>query len=226
MIHISLGKHCDISYNIKKYINNDIPTQFFDNLRTDFKCILYILKLINIELILNLENIIVDKETYNESNDVAISFKNFKEQQLTLLSRHDIQLRHNENNEELNNEELNNKLIEFINTYKRRFERLISLITSDNKLCFIYRVPEIDYNLFNFNDNIEEFNKVLCTINKNIKYCLIILVNSPEDYIYIKKKDCLNINISTFIDTTIQNDWTNNHYDWDNIFNIIKKNTF
>jgi hypothetical protein len=41
---------------------------------------------------------------------------------------------------------MSNKLIEFFNKYKRRFNRLITLIKSNNKLCFMYRVTStIDY---------------------------------------------------------------------------------
>jgi hypothetical protein len=85
MYFISLGRNCCVAYNIKKFINNDIPTNFFDWLRTDFKCALNILNLRNIETIFNDKNIIIDKETYKDKQDLGISFKNFLNNDLCLF---------------------------------------------------------------------------------------------------------------------------------------------
>ena len=84
-----MGRSCAISYNIKKYINNDIPTQFFDWSRSDFKCILIVLNLRMIDTLFNIENLIIDKESY-KPNDISITLKNFVEDKLTLLYHHDI----------------------------------------------------------------------------------------------------------------------------------------
>jgi hypothetical protein len=212
MYYISLGRHCDVAYNIKKFINNDIPTQFFDWSRTDFKCILFILNLRIIDTIFNNENIIVDKEIYKNEGDMCMTLRNFERDNLCLLYHHDIP------HKEYNEEEMNEKLLEFIDKYKRRYTRLIELIKTDKKICFIYRIT----NEFNYNDT-KLFNNILTCINENINYILVLLVDEEGEYIYCKYKDYFKLNLKHFIDINVVPDWTTNNVDWKKIFEIIEK---
>ena len=245
MKYISLGRHCDVVYNIKKNIDDSVPTQFFDWVRTDFKCVLDILKLERTEpeallevsetgfySIFNIENIIIDDKTFAIDKQIGVTLKNFENKQNTLLFRHDIPLK------EYNDAELNNQITEFITKYKRRFDRLIELIKLEpstnasetleqkcsplnNKLVFIYKAL---YNgNINFETDIDDFKNIITTINKNVDYCLVVLVKSEENYILIKSKNYLKINISTFIDKNIPFEWTRKQIDWKQIFNIIQR---
>lgn len=219
MYFISLGRHCWIAYHIKKYINNDIPTQFFDWSRNDFKCVLYMLNLRIIDTIFNIENIIVDKELFKKDNEITITFKNFVKDELSLLYHHDIPYK------EYSEEEMNEKLLEFIEKYKRRHNRLIELIKTDKKLCFIYHI----INNFNYDDT-NLFNDILKSINKNINYILILLIEEEEEkkedsYIYCKYDYYIKINLKKFMNVNFidsNQDWKQQQYDWEKIFELIQ----
>jgi len=216
MHFISLGRKCDTKFNINKYINQDFLTLFFDWLRSDFKCVLYILNLKNIYDILNIDNFTIDKDIFAHLNHLTITFKNFEKENLTLIFHHDIEL-----TDYYNDEELNNKLFWFIDRYKRRFDRLIELIKSDKKLCFIYKNSD---NIIDFETDIDEFEKVLKTINENVNYLLVILVETEEKYQFIKYENYLKINLSKFIQEgkIDYSDYTLSHIEWEKIFTIIK----
>jgi hypothetical protein len=212
MYYISLGRHCNVAYNIKKFIDNNIPTQFFDWSRTDFKCVLFILNLRVIDTIFNIENIIVDKESYKHENEFAMTLNNFVKDNLCLLYHHDIKYK------EYNQLEINKELIIFINKYKRRYSRLIELIKINKQKCFIYNIT----NDFDYNDA-TLFNKILTSINEHINYILVLLIEEEDDtYIYCKYKDYFKINLKHFKDINIAYEWTNQNYDWKKIFEIIE----
>jgi hypothetical protein len=206
---ISLGRNCDVAYNIKHFTPGE--TNFFDWTRTDFKCVLYILNLKNIDTLLNAENIIIDKKL----DDISILFKNFEKDNLTLLFHHDIIVK------EYSVQEMSKQISGFIDKYKRRYDRLINLIKTDNKIYFIYHITAgFDYN------DCELFDQYIKNINTNINYMLVLLVEEPEttDYILCKNKNCLKINITHFLNKNIPFDWTRSCYDWKSIFDIIKNN--
>ena len=211
--YISLGRHCFTSHQIKNCINSNIPTQFFDWSRTDFKCILFILNLRCIDTIFNLENILVDKELYKEENDLNITLKNFVKDDLILWYHHEIKC------DEYTELELNEKLKEFIDKYKRRYNRLIELIKSDKKLCFIYAITNgIDYN------DCDYFSKILASINENSKYVLVLLIEEEDPYKIIHHNNYIKINLTHFRYYNITPDWRRNDYDWKGIFETIKQN--
>ena len=214
MHFISLGRHCATSYNIRKYIDSNIETQFFDWLRTDFKCVLEVLNVKNINEIFNIENIIVDKELYKDDNNLSITLKNFVKNNSTLLFHHDILL------SEYIEQETNQKLIEFIDKYKRRYDRLIELIKTNKKLYFIYFITEnFDYNDTNI------FNILVLKINKNINYVLILMKEEKQGscYIYNIYNNYIEINITNFVLDSYTDDWTLNKYDWKKMFELIQQ---
>jgi predicted Zn-dependent protease len=213
---ISLGKYCFIAKNIKIYVNNNVPTNFFDWVRTDFKCVLYILKLKNIESTFNIENLNIDKETFKHQNNLTITLKHFDDENLTLLFHHDIKL-----DEYILNP--NDNLIEFINKYKRRHERLINLINTNSKLyfiCYIINIYEFDLNDFNI------FDEILKSINKNINYKLIVLVeDNDKTYTYVLYENYVKINIIKYLKKDVNSkdfDWIKSQYDWKSIFELIQ----
>lgn len=205
-------------------MNNNSPTNFFDQLRSDFKCILEILNIENIDDIINIKNIIIDKELYKTENSLSITFKNFVNNNLTLLFHHDIYL-DAYNKEELKqpNKELNSILIEFINKYKRRYTRLIDLIKSDKKIYFFHSITEsnFDYN------NTNTFENIIKKINKNTNYVLVLFVKDfvKEPYNYIIFNNYIKINLNNFLikNQSERNDWKESNYDWKKIFQLIKE---
>ena len=216
MIYISLGRHCDVASNIKTYLQKEHPTQFFDWVRTDFKCILHILKLNSIETLFNVENIEVDNVTYKHENNISITLKNFNKENLILLFHHDILW------QDYTDIEMKEQLIQFIDKYKRRFDRLLELIKSNNRLCFIYRITgKIDYK-----NDIDNFYNLLKDINTDINFMLVMLVDQSTDSEKIIKYDkYLKINLSHYyLYNPIKNDWTLKHIDWKKVFDLIENN--
>jgi hypothetical protein len=208
--YISLGRHCDVAFNIKKHTQFNEPTHFFDLLRTDFKCVLYILNLKNIESLFNIENINIDKITYKLDNDIRITLKSFENDKLTCMSHHDVCI--DNYNEDC--------IIQFIEKYKRRFNRLIDLINSNNEIIFIYRVTE---NAFNEQTDTELFINTILSINKNAIFCLVLLVENDDNFLVVSEKNYLKINIKGLIDTNISQTWMMEHVDWSRLFNIIQE---
>jgi hypothetical protein len=217
MKYVSLGRHCDVAFNIKKY-NTNSPSFFFDWARIDFKCCLYILKLNNIETFLNKENIIVDKQMFSAEKEICFKFKNFDENNNILYFHHENDVEQYD----ATDVELDCMIDKFINKYTKRFIKMVNLICSEEEIIFIYRDTD---NIFK-ETYVNEFIDCIFKINKNVVFCLIILTEDNDDFLYIKKKNYLKINISKFInyDLVEYDDWTIQKYDWVKIFNIITNN--
>lgn len=216
MKFISLGRHCDVAFNIKKYTNNDNPTHFFDWVRTDFKCVLFILKLTNFRSLFNIRNFKIDKQSYAHDNQICITLKNFERDNLTMLFHHDIPLK------DYSVVEMCSESQNFITKYHRRYDRLIELIKSDKKIIFIHRATI----QFDYENDIECFHKKLRNINKDIIFCLVILIEEEENEIFIKNEKYLKINLSYFINKNIEFSWERLDVDWKSVFELIKTNAF
>ena len=202
-VFISLGKHCDVAYNIKRYTNGSI-THFFDWIRNDFNAVLYILSQQNIDDILNIENIVYNDETSH------LFLKTTSDKQMTLLFTHEEII-----------EPYEESIINFINKYKRRFYRLIDLIKSNKNICFIYHVISDVVT----EDNIIEFENIFKNINNNINYSLCILVNSTTDYLCFCDDKYLQFNTNKYTINSTDNFslWTNPHINWGYVFRTATK---
>jgi hypothetical protein len=220
-VYISLGRRCDVAHNIKKFnLNNNKfkKTNFFDWLRCDFKCMLEILKLKQPNILLNKNNIVIDKELFRVDSNVSITFDNFDKQNLTCLSHHDINL---------HNFEINPKreLTLFIKKYKRRFYRFLDLIKSNNRLVFIYHYTG-EMPMLNENEGFYEFKKIILEINKDCNYYFVFIANDlhdKNDYAIMKCNNFIKINKSYYTDTNIEPTWECHETNWNYIFNILKK---
>ena len=120
---ISLGGACVTKFQITNYkINNFIDnkeTNLFDWVISIFQNILDILSTDNINNIFNIDNII----HYELNGDQCrIGFKPLD----YFLSIHD-----------LSNSYTDSDLHEFIDKYKRRYERMINIIKNDNNIIFL-----------------------------------------------------------------------------------------
>jgi len=208
---ISLGKHCNIKHNLDLFIKKT-ETSFFDWLRCDFKIVnkLFTLKDISSELLFR-NNIIIYK--FDKFN-YGIEFKNIKNEGLTLLSHHDIKIYC---------KNIGIQIGTFIEKYKRRYDRLINnIITNDKKIIFIQ----------NQNETIEEsekkqFVESILNINKTCNFYVAFLVCDKEnsELISVKNKYSITINIRKFIKDDLTDidihHWTKPQYDWAKIFNFI-----
>ena len=109
-----------------------------------------------------------------------------------------------------------NDLLEFINKYNRRFNRIIEYIKSNEKIIFI-RNDVIDDN------SRHAFIDTILKINPKCNFTLVIIDNNKENYAGIfKYKYCLYIKLN--IDIPIIPDWTTNFLNWNNIFQDIENN--
>jgi len=219
--YISLGRHCDTTFNIRKFISGQKePTDFFDWIRVEFKCILDILNVTNIDTMFNKENIIVDKKCYQHEGEFLMLLKNFEHKRLSCLFHHDIK------HGDYDDKEMNERLEEFIDKYKRRHHRLIETIKTNKNLVFIYRATTGNFITSDFTNekDINDFKESILSINKDSNFYLVILVNTNEDFVFIKEPHFLKINISGLIDPNIKGDWTTPQINWAEIFSIIQRN--
>jgi len=220
---ISLGRNCVVAYRIKRHNNHTCQTHFFDWLRTDFKCVLHILNSRTIDMMFNYNNFILDKITWIKEGNIGIHLKNFMNNDLCLLSHHDVITKKNDNYDEID-DELLTKLNLFADKYKRRFNRLINLIKTQTDICFIYH-NNIDKD-FDYDDCVE-FNRIIKNINNHSNYVLVLLMNDTYDnvdYKYIKNEFYIKINLKHFIKDIAmeEKEWTLPQYDWTNVFNFIQ----
>ena len=203
--YISLGEKCSIKYQIKKHRNND-PTLFFDWLYTSVSDLIYLF-----ENYKDIDKIIL-KDKFKVDNSKKIP--NFTRVLFTSLthtvSLHDIKDNHTDND-----------FLDLAEKYKRRFNRVIELINSNKKLCFVRHGAM----------SIESKNKFVSAIKKINPMCDFILVHTN---IYQISKNTnnqilnntLNINLNNYIlDVSVLKAywWTLSKYDWNAIFVDIEK---
>lgn len=200
------GPACAIATIIKKkFYNDNYKTNIFDYLEISFDSIIEILEIKN--------NIDFDrkiKENYeiilNKTGKNSVYFKNFNK----IISHHDLITNHTEVDFE-----------DFINKYKRRYDRLFNTINEENKIFFIrFGIEE--------KDKIEKFINEVNKINKEL---IVYFINVYYD----DKCNCLYeidnyypINFFNYIDYNKKyNDdpfYKTLEFNWDYIFDIIKNN--
>jgi len=201
MTLISLGGGCCVKHHIDLFLEHTYetqPTHFFDWLLTDFNSACEILRLHNdIDTLLNRENFRIDvSKPYNASV------------QLILLSHcesiHDVPNPYNEKD-----------IDDFIDKYKRRLERLISLIQSNEHIYFI----RFDYGVRQLTEEQKRrFHDLIHDINPTCKYTLVSLLETNKN---IYQPNYIGIDLNAYKFSKDKTDWKNNHYNWDKIFRQI-----
>ena len=196
------GLACAVATSIKKYYNNDYQTQMFDYLVCSLNTIN------NVLMTNNVDNIINNFEITHINNKSIVNFKNYD----NLISYHDL----------LNPytiSDYNN----FIEKYKRRYNRLLELIKSENMLYFIR---------FGYEDekDISNFFHIIKYLNMNIKvYFINVYYDKIKfDYNYnIINNNCFFIPINFYLfeekDKLYNEDvyYKTLEYNWDSVFKII-----
>jgi hypothetical protein len=201
MVYISLGLACNVKHQIDTH-KHKIETLFFDWLMTSFNSVLDILGCRDITDILHINNIICDPNKPVMDNNANIIIKSLD----FCVSIHDLPIKYT-----------NDDIIEFINKYTRRFNRIIEYIKSDSKIYFI-RTGNIS------NEEIDAFNKIILNINPKCNYALIIIDVSADNNqnTIIKYENCLILK-KIYSPPTIS-DWTTSFYNWKQIFVDIEAN--
>jgi len=190
---ISFGSECDVRYQISKFLNLNKETDFFDWLISDIDSVCNILSK-DINTILTFPNI--QLIGYKNINSI-VKFKNCTK----LVSMHDIPIKYSFND-----------INDFILKYKRRYNRLIKLIKSNEKTYIIRRDNLSD-------DKIMKLINIINTLNPNNNITLILLRSDIVDhYIFNKRVICINFNKFKL---NKNNDWQRNNYAWKLLFEFI-----
>jgi hypothetical protein len=208
---ISIGHACQIKHQIDKYINQE--TNFFDWLITDFKSVLYILKNINDSIFLSREKFTKDW-VFKNCDSWHLSCHKVEHKEIKMISIHEFPA----------NVPYESCLDDYIDTYKRRLNRLKEYIQSDINIHFIHMIDhQFTDPYIPTKEDIEKFCEIIYNINKKCKFYLHLAVspetvveddfwNNNETNIYkYRLKDIHNIEIN----------WENNNFNWEQIFDNI-----
>jgi hypothetical protein len=195
---ISIGAKC----NVKRQMNNHtVPSEtlFFDWLSTDMDSVNQVIQCKNIDDILNCKNII--KSPTSKPNirlEILISSLPY------CLSIHDF------------SKDFSKKAIQdFINKYKRRYQRIIEFIKSTQKLSFI-RYGKIEDN------QKKTFIESVLQINPNCNFTLVSININQNTYVINKSNYFLEINLTDSpTKSQTEKDWTTSYLDWKAIFKTI-----
>lgn len=197
MVYISIGSSCVIKHYIDKY-NSKNKTLFFDWLMISMKSVIDVLECNDINTILNIDNIIADPSAPIVDNNARIINKKLD----FCVSIHDVPAKFT-----------NKDIIEFIDKYKRRYERIINYIKSSEKIVFIRCNNEPK-------ELIDKFITTILTINPACNFTIVFISRNTHGHSILKDKHCLIIETSPT--SSITPDWTLNNYDWCRIFSDIK----
>ena len=197
------GPACAVANCIKKFYHNDYKTNFFDFLEVSFYSIIQLLKIENIE---NIDNEL-RTNTYIISNSVnkkSIYFNNFNK----MISHHDLEK--NYSPEDFEN---------FIEKYKRRYNRLINFIKEEDKIFFIRYGLEKEESIINFINEVNKINEYVIIYFINVDYDIYNLnINyNIKNYVYINFYNYIDDNKKYEDDLyfkTLQ-------FNWDEVFEII-----
>lgn len=202
------GPACAIAFSIKNYFyNSNYTTNMFDYLEVSLLSINQVLYLKENDINCLDSNI----EMYtNKDNNKTIQFNNFDK----LISHHDLKENHSSNEYNL-----------FIEKYKRRYNRLINDLNTENKIFFIRYGIENKNDIFNF------INKVN-SINSKLDIYFINIIYDENNFLY--DDDLLKLNNFYLVNFYYHNDinfkYNDNffykvqEFNWKIIYNIIYNN--
>lgn len=174
------GPACSIACSIKKNFyngSNSYPTNMFDYLEISLLSIIQILESENSK-----DKINSNYEIYlNKDNKYSVKFNNYDH----IISHHDLPNFYSEE-----------QLSDVIEKYKRRYDRLINYIKSEDKIFFI-RYGLEDYNM------IEYFFNIIKKINPNLELFFINIFYKLDNSITeIFNKNYTLLNFNNYIDKT------------------------
>lgn len=199
-MYISIGDRCNVKFQIDKH-RHQIETLFFDRIFSSMHSVMELLRCDNIDDILYFDNVGRDKNDPTTSTNSRIVIKSLD----YCTSVHDLPLEYSDND-----------IVEFIDKYKRRFNRIIEYIKSNEKIYFIRSGPVDD------NDR-QKFIKTILKINPNCNFALVVIDNNINHNSETLKYDhCLYIKLN--INRLPSSDWTTSDLEWEKIFLNIENN--
>ena len=199
---ISIGSACDVKYNIDKFTGSK-ETLFFDWLMTDMVSVNKIFAVNNIENLLFLENIAqnIKNPTNGENSRIIIKSLPFCE------SIHDIPV-------SFNSSHINN----FIEKYKRRFNRILFNILNNKSVIYFVRKGKISHDEKNiFIQNIQNINSKC-----NFKLVELLELQTKNNY-FISEKYFISINLDNYRIKQVRDSWTSDCWNWMEVFNDVSK---
>jgi len=211
---ISIGSSCNVKYQLKKY-KPKIETLFFDWLITDMESVNMIMSCNNIDEILSLDNIVMDKQNISKLTVTSLP---------CCISLHDVGIQIYDMYDIGSLEEIEQPIFyfekareHFIEKYKRRFLRMIDYIKGDKKIHFFKygSIREDEKNIF-----IQAIQK----INPDCNFILICVAPNQEVDCIIKEEYYLEIKLSDKTDNRDPNDWMTTFLNWEKIFKDIEEN--
>jgi hypothetical protein len=194
---ISVGSECNVKYQIDKHKGKS-ETLFFDWLITDMNSVIKLISCDSIDDILNINTVKVDPVTPIIKSNSRILITSLPE----CISIHDMPI-----------DPTDKDIDDFINKYKRRYERLINYIKSNDEIYFI-RHGDVD------DTNKQVFIQTIQSINKNCKFTLVIIRDQQSNSIN-RNANLLEINVIS--NPPLIKDWTTNWLDWKSIFDTIEE---
>ena len=207
MKYISIGMCCNVKYQIDNHKHKD-ETLFFDWLMISMNSVVEILSTPDINNILYFDNITRDVNIpyHNKNSSIVIKSLDY------CVSIHDLLRDYTDSD-----------VFEYIDKYKRRYDRIMEYIKSDEKICFI-RDDSSNSNSVVDNNNIrQKFVETILKINPNCKFTLVIIDNKNENDSEILKYDhCLHIKLN--INPPKYPGWTTTFLNWEKIFSDIENN--
>ena len=200
---ISIGTACDVNYNIDKFTVSK-PTFFFDWLMTDMDSVNKILGTDKIDSILFLENIIQDPK--KPAPNVAKSRIIIKSLSFC-VSIHDIPVSYDSSH-------INN----FIEKYKRRYNRIIETILNNTSVIYFIRKGKITPDKKNI------FIKNIKNINSKCKFKLVeLLEQKTTNNYFISEKYFISVNLDNYRIKPVRDSWKSDCWNWKQIFSDISK---
>ena len=181
MKYISIGNACNSKMAIQKYIG-PCETLFFDWLMTDMKSILAVLQCQNIEDILQPKYIVQDNDKPIHETMARIRIQSLSH----CISIHDLKINYTEMD-----------VLQMIEKYKRRYDRIHEWIQSNEKLCFI-RVGKMNPK------ECLEFMETILDKNPRCDFLVVNIYNGANES--IQKRDRFIEIIQANEEKTI--DWT------------------
>lgn len=200
---ISIGQTCCVKYQIDKCIGEK-ETLFFDWLMTDMRSVIKVFRHYNnIGNLLYYENIV-----HNQQNKICEDKSRMLIKSLPLCeSYHDIKIDFDDKD-----------IYEFIEKYKRRFERIITFIKENKEHIVFMRYGDID------KKKKEKFIQIIKEINPVCNFTLVTLYKGNNNEKTLHQKRFISININNYlINQDDPQDWTKNYYDWEKMFDDIQQ---
>ena len=199
---ISIGKACDVKYNIDDFAGSK-ETFFFDWLMTDMASVNKIVGTDKIDSILFFENIIQNPKDPIKHGKSSIIIKSLS----FCESIHDIPVSYDSS-------DINN----FIEKYKRRYNRIVKTISDKKAVIYFIRKGKIT------RGEKKLFIKNILNINSKCQFKLVeLLEQKTKNNYFISEKYFISVNLDNYRIKTVRDSWISDCWNWRQIFSDISK---